>query len=427
MKPNNNTIVRNILALGLVTGLMVVGLPTMALGEVGGGNPGDGLPGGELDDATPAEEALLELYPEIEASSEITGEALIDGAVVDPAGEPLEDVVVTLEAWPQGSNVKDIAIGEAIPVSIVAKALTDENGEFELKLEDTGVLDEYADSGSVEFQVVTHAEDGEHAQGFSGLIDDSGDTVVLLDSTLEGPIETEIEEPAAVTDLLAEEEALNPKFCAWVKIGTYAKRDATITQIYSTASYVNTDFSYSKDQATTVGIGVNVGTSAVQFKASGTASVKTGSTVTFNTKKGVHSTGYRMSARYYKAQKYCYSTSLARGRGEPPTKYKEYRAMPIDLTGGWSVALSVSAPATKANNCDTFERVVTADRGSSVTWTNGIAFKDAIGTDLSTKISFSKGIKVTFTSPTGKRYKVCGTTNYPQSGNPGLYVARPYP
>lgn len=348
------------------------------------------------------------------------GRALIEGSVADNSGEPVEGTVVVLEAWPSGDAVKSIAVGETIPVAIVAKTVTDENSLFELRSAETAEVEQFADDDVVNFQLVAQSVDGPEVLALSGEVSTAGNTVMVEGSALRKPVELTVDEPAAIEDLIEAEEVLKSKTCSHMKVADLPDQKVTLARVYSTTTKVTTDFTLAKGASASLGVAASTG--GAGFKASGSSAVKVGTKTKYYTKDGKHATAYQSYADYYKARQQCIAHNY--------TLYytDSYRVVPVGLEGSTTSSLSLSSvPSTKIGNCIRNQKGFELDSGKNTTWSTGVSIKAKIGIDLSAQAGWDSNMTLDVNNKTKTDdFQVCGTKAKPRVKDPGEIVIKAY-
>jgi hypothetical protein len=368
------------------------------------------------------DDSLDRLFPEVTSSKNLPGDSVASGVVTDKLGRAAAGTVVTLEAWPSGTEVSHIPIGGPIPVSVVAKTTADASGHFELKVDSAKVLDQYKSGDDVELEVVAHGKARDYSTAFTASVP-SGSSLPVV-APREVRIAARVDSPEPIKDLIAEQDALKSKVCTYVKVADWPSQKTTVGRAFSTTSKVRTEFSFMAGYKSVLGTAANVGTSTVKFEASGTATVENVADLEYNDVTGAHATEYQKYATYYKAQLSCMPIV---SHGIPaPTLVNDFRVRPSQLTGAMSTRLgsSVSPPS---KNCTPMQKSFTLSRTSATEYVAGVKISSKIGINLSSQSGYSSGIKVKFVRVSGTSFTLCGIHALPDSNSqdPGYLVAKP--
>ncbi|MDR1633345.1 MAG: hypothetical protein LBS27_00115 [Bifidobacteriaceae bacterium] len=379
------------------------------------------------------EEAFLEEYiPELPLPDDTGAAPVAEGVVADPlTGEPQEGALVTLEAWPRPEDLAAIPVGQAAQVTTVAKAVTDTGGQFELKIEDASLVDQYADDqGQVDLDVVVLVEGGRESAGFTAVVSaDDSDGVEVISTTEDGTgtagIELAATEPLSPQDAVEESETaagLKDSYCNWFKWSTAPDVIMQFEHLASTTNQVQGTTKYQSGRSSIVGWAAST-KSTIGYSAKGTKTVTSNATYGFNTYTGPFSTRFFRYVGYDKWRFGCvpsYNPKIT-------VWQEQYQIKPSGYAHGAKEDSKAATPS--AGHCEPIANNVTYASHKATTFTGGVDFANSFATiDLQATSGRDSGISSTFklkSGATARGFQVCGTTNFPFKNNPGALVAKP--
>ncbi|WP_159537505.1 hypothetical protein [Aeromicrobium sp. 9AM] len=365
-------------------------------------------------------------------------EALVSGTVVGAAGSPAAGAKVAVFAEAQASN--NLKQGATATMPLVGSATADNNGRYTIAVPasfDTATLADPA--GIVTFTAV--AQDGSRVQttDFQRQLDTSAGPARLVavdaaksysaDAARAAAADGAVTgSPATVSFNLGSSSAQTVQKSASSNadgrdvtqmstsisvVKDYGSRWAYVGQWASTTAYVKAKFSYTKSASSSLGVAVSSTGKKGTFKASGTRSRSSSSTINFGTRTGKKSVKYRTLFHYQKRQ---YVTCTAGW-----TCSDVFKIEPVGWRGGTST-LNRTLPSAK--KCTPYEK------GSGLSKTSSKAYKFSGGVsnsgmtvvELSAQSGYSSKVSqsVTFT----KDGKLCGRSAYP-TGSPQVLIAKP--
>ncbi|HRA75263.1 MAG TPA: hypothetical protein PLE12_03385 [Propionicimonas sp.] len=390
------------------------------------------------DTTSAAERDLRLLYPDVVPSADLSGEPFTAGVVTDPAGKPAEGAVVALEVWPDGRTVRKLKEGDPIPVTVVAKAVTDAAGLFTLRVEDTPEFDQYLKSAQADFQIVTRGEEADAVTAFSGEVIKTGRTVKLTRSTLDGPVRTTVRNPRSVRSLVDEQNRFAQKatICAWYKTGGETARPATIAEVYSKSTKVTTDYSYTAGYSSTLGVGAGVTIDAktlqlpagAKMTASGVASASNEISANYTARTGKLHMTFTKTAHYYYARRGCATTSGSSTIIVSGVTYDtNIVTRPSELDGAVSTTNTAAAP-TAPYCTGGYEKNATVKTGTGTTYASGVDLSVValVGIDLSSQTNWTAGTYASFSKTGSGLFAICGTKARPSATgvSPGTLVVQ---
>ena len=168
---------------------------------------------------------------------------------------------------------------------------------------------------------------------------------------------------------------------------------------------------FTKAAESALGVGFSTTGDYGTYKASGTQSWKSTSSVSFP----AHSTA---GTRLMQTQ-YTYGRVLCT---VPVTQAKYYRVVPLRYDSG---SRTVSATTPSATHCTTFEAGSKweKDTTTAVTYSNGVEVGKAIGLDLSARTGWSSNLRNEFTF--SSKRQLCGAKSTPPNNSGQLVVKAP--
>jgi len=318
---------------------------------------------------------LTTMAPPADASTNIT---IATGNVTDSFGSALPGAEVDVYAWPDDTTLQNLAIGQAVPTTLLATTTADSNGNFTLSVPPSALLNA-AVSGT-----------------WANLEADAGDGVWFFTIDTANPV------PDNFT-IQQQTGALRPTCGPWVYNKQLTPEWGPVGQGYvgPNATGVTMGFTYSKGQSSTIGIGLSVnGGAAGTYSASGSNTESTNTTVimpSYGAGNYVHWLTQWRIAKYHM---------------DCPGGVVKYHVR----SNGWkgSDATTFFADAPSALHCTTWlaGTTFTTSNASAENWTGDVAVSigevsfDAhihTGYDSSDQISFK------FT----KDRSLCGTNDNP--------------
>jgi hypothetical protein len=387
----------------------------VAIALSAGLSPGTGHP-----PAATAQEAPEDWLPEIPLSSELSGDPVASGSLEAATGEEFDaGLPVVLWGWPTNEVLASMDEGETVHLTPLGKALTDENGEFELRIDDPAAAERLADDdGTVTFEVQGWSDDSLASYTFSTELDETGGSVDIastddvevvaqrLDATAEVP--TEIGSVFDKTDV-----------CGATKLASYLDVDTIVGRMYATTTGIASYFSLKAGVDTTLGIGVSVSGKYGSYKQSGTSKVEINDTYTWGKKSLSGGRQFKTDFTYAKYSNWCYP--LAGGASQK--SIYSYSVRPIKWEGGGFYGTE-TAPAIGSGNCRPFADNSTQQRTTSTatTTSRGVKLTKFVGLDLSSQVGYSAGAVARIYNTSAVEKSICGTNGVPTS--PGRYLAR---
>jgi hypothetical protein len=374
-----------------------------------------GLPPGAKADEAP--EGWL---PEIPLSSELSGEPVASGTLETAAGETFEPgLPVVLWGWPTNNVLASMADGDTVHLTPLGKALTDENGEFELRIDDPAAAERLADDdGTITLEVQGWSDDSLASYSFSTEVDGTGGSVEIASTDV---IDVVAQELDATAEVPAEIGSVFDKtdVCGATKLASYVDVDTIVGRMYATTGGIASYFSLRAGVDTTLGIGVSVSGKYGSYKQSGTSKVDVGDTFTWGKKALSGGRQFKTDFTYAKYSHWCYPIS----GGSSQKTYYSYSVRPIKWEGGGFYGTE-AAPAVGSGNCRPFAPNSMQQRTTSTatTTSRGVQLTKFVGLDLSSQVGYSTGAVARIYNTTAVQKSICGTNGVPTS--PGRYLAR---
>jgi hypothetical protein len=372
--------------------------------------------------------ALEQVLLELEAPTDLPGDPVVEGTVTVPGtDEPQLGALVTLEAWPRPSELANLRPGDRVPTVTVAKAMTDDQGDFALKLTDTEVLEQFADdAGDVDLEVVVLTPHGPEVAGGTVALDDL-DSAIDPDFTAPPAIEgvlIEAEDPVTPSELLLDQESAElskAMECGWYYDRGLGARDTRVAVLGSQTPLVRVSMTYQKGQASYVGWGVSSKTNATGYSQSATSKVSATIDAGYDDYTGPFRATYWRKTDYARYRYGCVGDTTQ-------WKIRYENKWQVKPTGGihssWSTKESITPPAS--SKCEIYEKSVSISGQTGLEIAGGVSIASVIGINFTSKTDFTSGTKATFTRTTGAgKFRICGSANFPSKPAAGTIIAVP--
>lgn len=375
------------------------------------------------------------VLPELRTPDKIKSKAIARGRITDKGtGNSAAGALVALEAWPSAADLGKVKMGETATVTTVAKAVTDKNGAYELKVENGEVLRPYVNErGVVDFVVVVHTKGGAAIGGAPVRVDtDGADRVEPVSDPLTGGAGSVVDveaadpiTPAEAATLAARGEA--PRSIEgsskWVKIRSLGLFDVQVDHIASTNKKISVDVTNNSGSWSTLGWGSSVKAATSGYSMGGTSEVKTVSNANYGT-EAVPSGKSNFSVKYFRDMEYVLFQLHTESLFKPWGPVNQWRVTPSGYVGGgWRTRGHAVPGASKCSKSDT--KTWTLSTQLATTFSAGVNSSPKIGIDMSSRSGRSSMQKIVFRNAAqGTQYQVCGTTDYPGRSNTGALVAK---
>jgi hypothetical protein len=344
-----------------------------------------------------------EWLPDVRLSSELRGPVAVRGRTLNDEGRATATRLI-LVAWPTPEVMQSASDGDSMKLVPVGKALSTASGSFEVRIDPVLPIQRFmAEDGSVNFDLLVQGADGSTVFSFplrfdagrrswstidTSAVDRPPDVTISVVDGPARPAATDV--PRAVVD-----------GCSTTVIKTWNGIDHTIGEIY-TGPDARGDFEYKQTASSTVGVGYSVSGDYGSWEQSGTTSVSASWTENYPLQ-------LENRLRYFRTnfgwRRYLVQCSNPGGY----ISWNELR--PYQFQGGQVLLNAASAPT--ATNCVSYVAggSTTKDRGTAVTWTNGVHLGSVVGIDLTSRTGFDASTKLTFHWQRAGR--LCGTNTFP--------------
>lgn len=377
--------------------------------------------------------------PTIRDSADLLTDIVISGTIHTNNGVPFPSgSKVTLFAYPASEVVDALKEGESVSVTPVAKALTGNQGTFELRVGDILDLARFASKdGIIDFEVRALHDTQVAPFSFSRRIhkDSKG-------ATLSDPAFTIAPEPSRTTDSrklqqsvvnivsLAPNPAVEKLYgivggdsgpinktdvCGETLVSNQGSQKVLVGTTYTTATNTSAKFTYANGASSNLGVGYSISGKVGTYSANGTTSRSSTTSLDFGTRSGSYE--YSTYFRYGKYSQWCYPV------GQPNAKnVYAYKVKANQFDGGTTV---VSSSAPSATYCTPFaaNTSLTRDTSAATSWTQGASLKSIIGINLSSQTGYTSSAKLTYYNTGSTNRQLCGTHGTPGSA-PGRIVAK---
>jgi hypothetical protein len=400
-------------------------------------------------------------------SATLSSPIIVSGTLLNTAGSPVAaGSYVYLRAEPTNEVLDDLSGNETAPIVAVAVAQTDTAGHFDLRYSDPNAVRNFADkAGIVNLDVYSYADGDLHTYSFSavapglsavdkpesvssalklapsaagktnaslakahGYIDALGGRAATRSAGVADATATaEPDEPGDETDDTAEPtDAAYPVTpvgpnpggggdtidqggagCGMAGSTSLGTKIVTVGEAY-VSNGTTVDFGYTTGSNSSLGVAVNTGGG---FKADGTSSVSSTSTVDFAPHTGTGGVQFRTKFVYKKFKTQCTHSE--------PT----YKVRATSYAGGTYPKAIAASSTPSATKCvvQKAKSVFTTNTSSATTFSAGVGISSDIGINLSAHTGYSKNAQLKFSF--SKDSHLCGTSDYP-GGTPKRLVAK---
>lgn len=344
-----------------------------------------------------------------------TGMVIARGQVTFADGRAAPGVPVSLLAWPKGTARTRVGTVQAMP--LLASTVSGRSGQFSLAVSTAGPLLRAARNGIVSLQVDTAGADGSVPVNFARSVQDRGGRLLVSPALRPGAAAA----PARADLRLATDSispglaAQAPAACSVHTLKNYGPRWVTVAEAFANVNGVKLDFTYSRDQSSSLGIGFSFSGKVGTFKADGTLNKSNTRGQRYPTLAGPWFAAYQTEFTYAKVSKIC-----GGGRLSPRTTKLKYFVKATGYAGGGRVVHLKKPP--RATHC-VFQEKGTApffSDSTAVTISAGVTIP-ALKLTLTAQTGYSDSAALTFTFTKNRR--LCGTNGDP-GGTPKTLVAR---
>ena len=381
-----------------------------------------------------------EVLPGITDSRELTSDPIVAGVLKTNGGAPVtEPQQVVLHAWPSNDILGAMQDGESVKLVPVAKATTEPDGTFKIKIDNTEILKAIkSDSNQVNFTLSSESSSGQYSYSFSREMVETSNGVKFREVGAERKSEKPAEAPAqtvpnagplnlTISPIASNASAevgsgdvgaatsddYRDKACYTYKQYTYSPTWVTVGQSFVNTTGVTSDFVYSYGADSSLGIGVSTSGAYGSYSNGGTISASSTASVNFPTQGSYTAKRMRTQFSYAKFLIQCrYSSGYVYS--------EEYQLRPVSYAGGAQVVNNSYYP--QANYCTYYAAgsAFTKNRTNAIQWTDGADTSGIIGISLSARTGYSNEAKARFNFSSAR--SLCGTYDYP-GGTPYFMVA----
>ncbi|TBN57532.1 hypothetical protein EYE40_09095 [Glaciihabitans arcticus] len=382
---------------------------------------------------TPAAAAPNDWLAEIPLSSELSTPTVASGELAAASGAPAAaGLPVVLYGWPSTDVLGAMQEGDTVKLTPVGKAVTDASGRFDLRIENPAEAARLAGAdGLVNLEIQAFSPEGIASHSFSKRVTTGGDlapvdedepgttvneaTATKLELVTESHIGAGV---AAGTSAPSEIQAVFDKtdICGATLLKRYPGIDAIVGRMYSSTSGIQSSFSIASNATATVGVAKSVSGKYATFSQTGTSSVTSGDSFSWNKSTLSGGRQFRTDFTYGRFSNWCYPIGGTK-------KVSSYSVRPVSWDGGGYYGTE-AVPSVPAANCRPFGANTSQTRSTSAATktTNGIKISSVIGIDLSSSAGYTAAVKAGIHNVGSVTRKLCGTNGVPTS--PGRYLAK---
>jgi len=317
------------------------------------------------------------------------------GRVVESDGRESPGSVVQVFAEPDAKFLASMSVGDSYSATSVGTATTDKAGNF--------TIDGVVTGGSQNLRFVASDLKG-HATEWWEPEEANASPVLKLGAT-------------SSTAVASEAAIAKSNSIVSTLMSSYVVNDI-VGQLYSTTTGATGDFQYISGATSELGVGVSLTGAVGGWTMSGTNGIDSTMTIDFPQQPSTSTWKKYFSSQWiYGKYKDVFSTCV---KGYCTTDSIQYGARPYRFNGGAIVSEASSVPTiTNPQFCAPFvaNSGVTADYGSSITWSNGVSIAQYLGIDLSSKTGYTTSAKNAYKFT--KAVHLCGTGGVPSQGSGG--------
>ncbi len=335
--------------------------------------------------------------PGIQASGGIKGPALISGRLSDASGAGVT-ARVSAVAWPKSSALSALDAGDGVGTSPVAKAIAGHDGRFVLRVDPKVAMGRFMEpDGTVNFTLNAERDGRRTSFAFPRRLHPdlarwvdpqwtagSGQPAVRdITLSLDGPNTFTLQRVSRATS--ARPDSQWP--CQDSVAATYNQVIVIVGETYPGPN-ATADFQYLNGSSSELGVAFSANAGGGGFKASGTASSSSTSTIDWPTQPANSKTVYQTTFQYKKFGIYYWSDFDG-------CYFVGYEVRPTAFQGAVRSYAAASAPT--ANNCSRVSSVpatLTKQTANAITFSNGVSISGYIGIDLSAKTGFNSSTKI---------------------------------
>ena len=392
------------------------------------------LSAAHADDAPRSAATSDDWLPDIPLSTSLDSEPIASGQLSEADGTAFEaGQPVALYGWPSAEVLDAMAVGESVKLTPLAKTVTDGDGSFELRLDQTTLAERLAGGDKlIDLELQGWSPEGLVAYSFtkrltgeSGTADAGDDELALEDvddteaadtSDLElvaDDIEEGAEVPDAVDGVLQKTDV-----CGATKIRSYPSIDVVVGRMYSSTSGIAGSFVLKNNAETTLGVGVSVSGKYGEYKQNGTTTIKIDDSYTWEKKTLTGGRQFRTDFRYGEFANWCYPIA-----GSHKKQVYSHTVRPTKWEGGGSYG-SEAVPTVANSHCRPFaaksSQAKTTTNASSTS--GGVKISHIVGVNLSSKAGYSSTATAKIYNGSSAQKKLCGTNGTPST--PGRFLAK---
>lgn len=356
---------------------------------------------GSVAQASRHSDAPDDWLPAVAKSAALSTPVVASGTVAGRDGSGETGALVELRAWPSVDELDAMDEGDQFDLEPVARAVTDNDGHYELRVDPATSLDPYAaKNGSIDLEVVAHTDQRFGVSTFNVVADDSeaaGDTSVATRSAT-GEVASSAQADISLRgDLDAAGTSAGGPRSVCEEIKNLGPKAVVLGTSHSRASGVKITFTHTQTASSSLGVGVKTG----GWHQEGTVSRE--STVSTTYPKALGKTlgkAYRTGWTYKKYECVLHNPG--------PIIWKETR--PTNHYGG---ARKVDVSVINAHHCGPYGpgAKLKMNRATAKNYTGGVKIGDAIGVNLSARTGYSSKTKFLYEATKHRRF--CGDTGGP--------------
>lgn len=352
--------------------------------------------------------------PGVTLSRAVRGPVVAHGSIASAGAQArrgsLGGIPVVATAWPKPEELVGLREGDVVSMSVVAVALTDDAGNFELRLDEQ--VSDYERGESIDLVIETPTVASSGAESVSAVAGRAAADRVEIE--LAGGAKPLVNSSAAdVRSSTA--AAATAGACGMTVAGKKVpKLPMTVGTSYSTNSKVSAKFTYLAGATTSVDSGTSVGGG---WSASGSVTVTASAQSEYAKVSGAHRKVYRK----YQDYQYFHYTKCP-GSPYPVVPQTDYFRPVARPYGSFVSTDPVLATATR---CTTFSNAVTFTEDKAAKYGGGVSSKGSIGITLGAQTGWNAQTTVRYSHATKGTFTLCGSRGIPERDkDAGVMVAK---
>ena len=338
----------------------------------------------------------------------VVAHGLIEWADAKGRQGSLGGIPVVATAWPKPEELVGLREGDVVPMSVVAVALTDDAGNFELRLDEQ--VSDYERGESIDLVIETPTVASSGAESVSAVVGRAAADRVEIELASGAKPVASPSAPDVRSSTVAAAAA-----CGMTVAGKKVpKLPMTVGTSYSTNSKVSAQFTYLAGATTDVESGTSVGGG---WSASGSVTVTASAKSEYAKASGAHRKVYRK----YQDYQYFHYTKCP-GAPYPVVPNTDYFRPVARPYGSFVSTDPVLATAT---HCTSYANAASFTEDKAAKYGGAVSSKGSIGITLGARTGWNAQTSVRYSHTSGGSFTLCGSRGIPEwDKDAGVMVAK---